>query len=1191
MNPQPTITLSIKESGAPSNSTYLFYISLDGHLLLTNQSLSSQDSEKLWQISRRYSSLFEQACRPEMGASAEAALGAQLFALFLASSWERICSAVPSGSTRFLTIASDAPEILNLPWELLRPPGGEFLGLDPLFAIRRLPGSDKKLETFGGELRARPLRLLFMACAPTDQATLDYEREEEALFRAVSGQDVAFDSCDLGTFQELKERVSEYRPHILHLTGHGVVRDGKGHFAFEKEDGTADLVPAEELRRFLGGSGVQCVFASGCQTGQAPREALAGVCQALVGAEVPLAVGWAASIADDLATNFARRFYSILKDGQPVDRALCLARQEAWAACKERGDPSWTLPVLYSATSQSMILDPDPQRPLELPARPAMVQEALPGMKEGYAEHFVGRRREQQRLLPALRSGDLQLLLITGLGGSGKSTLATRLARKLETYGFMPIPLSSSKENPLSTARLLQGFGDAFRKAARKQKVKGNAQRAKELAILAEDLGNARQSVQSRLRDALSALNEGQFLLLLDNFESNLDEEDLHILDPEIASFYRYMVENLSGGSQAIITTRYPPSDVPNLPHKASREDLSDFSQSSFLKIMQRDPEVERRIRSGALPLSLLTKLYQTFSGTPRFLLQMREALKSMDAKALQEELEQVKLPDSASAGELQKIRDQYFQDIITERLYSYLSPESQGALCRAAVFTVPVNLEGFSVVSGVGQESISSLAGEWADRAFAYRNPERPTWTVYGLLRPWLLSKLSHEVRKKSHKAAGDFLMKIEKDDRLSEIALSRPDCLMEARSQYLQGEALDQARDITALLSEFLVRRGFYDAVRHLNFELQEYPSSMNWMAQAFFEQGDYASAETWYQRCLSASSVLDPKEEARALHGLASIYLKNGDYHASQVNFNKALKIRQTIRDRAGEASTLHNLAMIDLNKADYHAAREKLEKALKITQQIGDRAGEASILNGLASIDQRVGDLHSSRENFEKSLEIRQQIGDKAGEASTLNGLASIDQREGDFHAAREKLEKALKITQQIGDRAGEASTLNGLAGIDHSVGDSKLAIENFEKSLKIRQHIGDRAGEASTWHQLASIDLEKRNYKTAREKFEISLKIKQQIGDRAGQAATFHQLGMSSWEQQRSPQSIKLMAIGFLIFDAIGHSNAEVILKNLCNKASQMRLSPEQLNDLQMEAYESYAKDRGWSLIRAAFPES
>jgi len=123
-----------------------------------------------------------------MDAGAEAALGAQLFALFLASSWEKIRAAVPSGSTRFLVIASDAPEILNFPWELLFPPEGDFLGLDPRFAIRRLPGSEKRLESFSGELRPRPLRLLFIACAPTDQATLDYEREEEALFRAVSAR-------------------------------------------------------------------------------------------------------------------------------------------------------------------------------------------------------------------------------------------------------------------------------------------------------------------------------------------------------------------------------------------------------------------------------------------------------------------------------------------------------------------------------------------------------------------------------------------------------------------------------------------------------------------------------------------------------------------------------------------------------------------------------------------------------------------------------------------------------------------------------------------------------------------------------------------------------------------------------------------------------------------------------------------
>jgi hypothetical protein len=258
MGQEQMITLSINELGDRPNSYYQFHVLLDGIPILTNEGLSVSDSEAVREISRDFGSLFEQeGCRPEKDSSAERALGARLFEQWLASSWEKIIAAASSGSSRLLVIASDAPEILNRPRELLLPPEGEFLGIDPRFSVRRLPGSGRELEPFRGKLRPRPLRLLFMACLPIDQAALDYEREEEALFRAVSGQDVAFDSCDLGTFEELKEKVNQFRPHILHLTGHGAVVDGKGYFAFEKEDGTAYPVPADDLCRFLSGSGVQ----------------------------------------------------------------------------------------------------------------------------------------------------------------------------------------------------------------------------------------------------------------------------------------------------------------------------------------------------------------------------------------------------------------------------------------------------------------------------------------------------------------------------------------------------------------------------------------------------------------------------------------------------------------------------------------------------------------------------------------------------------------------------------------------------------------------------------------------------------------------------------------------------------------------------------------------------------------------
>ena len=80
MSPEPVITLSIKELGDRPNSYYQFHVLLDKSPILTNEGLSFSDSEAVRQISRSFGSLFEQGgCRPKNDASAQSALGAQLF--------------------------------------------------------------------------------------------------------------------------------------------------------------------------------------------------------------------------------------------------------------------------------------------------------------------------------------------------------------------------------------------------------------------------------------------------------------------------------------------------------------------------------------------------------------------------------------------------------------------------------------------------------------------------------------------------------------------------------------------------------------------------------------------------------------------------------------------------------------------------------------------------------------------------------------------------------------------------------------------------------------------------------------------------------------------------------------------------------------------------------------------------------
>jgi tetratricopeptide (TPR) repeat protein len=179
---------------------------------------------------------------------------------------------------------------------------------------------------------------------------------------------------------------------------------------------------------------------------------------------------------------------------------------------------------------------------------------------------------------------------------------------------------------------------------------------------------------------------------------------------------------------------------------------------------------------------------------------------------------------------------------------------------------------------------------------------------------------------------------------------------------------------------------------------------------------------------------------------------------------------------------------------------------------------------------------------------------------------------------------------MKIRQKIGDQAGEASTWHALASIDVEKGNYKAARKKFGKAMNISQQIDNRAGEASTWHALASIDLEKGNYEAAQEKFETALKIRQQIGNLPAEAATIHQLGFLAWELGRSQEGLRLLALAYLMLSSIGHANAKGSYEVLTSMASKLRYTQKQLEALQKEVAEAYQKDRGQSLIDAAFPK-
>ncbi len=74
----------------------------------------------------------------------------------------------------------------------------------------------------------------------------------------------------------------------------------------------------------------------------------------------------------------------------------------------------------------------------------------------------------------------------------------------------------------------------------------------------------------------------------------------------------------------------------------------------------------------------------------------------------------------------------------------------------------------------------------------------------------------------------------------------------------------------------------------------DYEEHPDPMSWIARTFSDQGDYDSAQGWYQRSLEACSDSNLEGISGAWHGLATIDLNHGEYDQAIEKFQTSLKI---------------------------------------------------------------------------------------------------------------------------------------------------------------------------------------------------------------------------------------------------------------------------------------------------------
>ena len=576
-----------------------------------------------------------------------------------------------------IAIATDKG-LAHLPWEILHD-GHSFLveKTPPIIPVRWV--SNGKAITTANSPQNRPLNALFMATSPLAvEPELDYEAEEGKILQATARTPINLRVEESGCLTELSYVVREYETgyfDIFHLTGHATHEDKKPYFLTEDEygnrvDSNADAI-AEAITD-THNSLPPLIFLSGCRTGYSADGAVPSMAEELLNKGAIAVLSWGQTVRDTDATTAASKLYWELSQGGTLAKALSSTYRTLLLIQQHKKTPDWHKLRLYVAnTLPEALVTPSKtkgRKQLPKPSTTEQFRDDEKRLRVAKREDFVGRRRQLQNCLRTLKTDfDKVGVLIHGMGGWGKSTIASRLWDRLPEH-----------EKILWWRQLDESYLI--------KKLKNKLIKPAQLELISY-LENSQIELKSRLSylfNQLSEMGEKPFLLILDDFEWNLEPRaGGYILKDTAAPILAALVEAIQEtgtDNRIIITCRYDfDCDLLEYFYKQGLQPLKGAELTKKLNRLQ-------NFQSDKLPQNLRERALNLADGNPRLLEFLNnEILGQQNAEARLTELEQ--------SPEMWKDK------IIWEELYELVNEQLQKILSYCLIYEIPVPMAALAAV------------------------------------------------------------------------------------------------------------------------------------------------------------------------------------------------------------------------------------------------------------------------------------------------------------------------------------------------------------------------------------------------------------------------------------------------------------------------------------------------------------
>jgi tetratricopeptide (TPR) repeat protein len=642
----------------------------------------------------------------------------------------------------------------------------------------------------------------------------------------------------------------------------------------------------------------------------------------------------------------------------------------------------------------------------------------------GLTPIFKDRVHEMDELRNYLSECDAGLVSVVGRAGVGKTALVCHVLAAIEG-GTPEIPGNDRKlavDGILYLGAKTTGLG-----LERIYTDAGRMLRETVVSDLATLWASRRASLTAKVEFLLERLQNGSYLILLDDLDSELTE------DGEIAEDgLRLFVERsqtVSTGVRLITTSRrdvrIPDTALRSIRRIILREGLPEADAVDLLRDM--DPQGTRGLRDA--PESDLYHAAQLTEGIPRAL-EILAGILDRDA--------------TVNLSRFLVDEDLFGQHVVEHLVvegYRRLEEGERRVMEALAVFDRPVE-----------EKSITYLLQPW------YPHVDVPTH-LHNMVRSYFVN---------ANRASGEYsLHPLDREHAYHQLPDRRePDAYNQRNLELRAADFYTSVRkpenewksldDLAPQLAEFEHR------VRAEDFE------------GAFRVAGtidsNYLFLWGYYPRLIGMREMLvgqmtDPELEADNQERLGNAY-----YCLQQVDqaiqlLEDALAIAREIGDRYREERCLGFLGWFYHSQGHLNRAVELYKEALAIAREIGDLPGKMRHLSTLGSVYRGQGHLEQAISCYEAAIAVVQATGDRRWEGIIVSRLGRANLALGNTQQAMALFDEALEIARELGDRRMEGIQLDVLGWANQNRGRVEQAISNHSDALTIARKIGNKMGES------------------------------------------------------------------------------------------------------------------------------